>query len=54
MQQEAMPAAIPEVARLHGPEGGEAVFGIFVIAVCDGDGGLMDAVLCKLILQFYF
>lgn len=39
-----MPAAIPEVALLHGPEGGEAVFGVFVVAVLDGGVGLVDAV----------
>ena len=44
MEQEPVPAAIPEVTLLHGPEGGEAVLGIFVVAVLDGGGGLVDAV----------
>jgi hypothetical protein len=44
VEQETVPAAIPEVTLLHGPEGGEAVFGVFVVAVLDGGGGLVDAV----------
>ena len=37
MEQEPVPTAIPEVALLHGPEGGEAVFGVLVVAVLDGN-----------------
>lgn len=39
-----MPAAIPKVAPLHGPESGEAVFGVFFIGVLDGGSGFVDAV----------
>lgn len=48
-QQEAVSAAIPEVALLHGPEGGKAVFGVFVVAVLDGGAWLEDAVVGKVV-----
>ncbi len=35
-EQEAMPAAVPEVLLLHRPEGVEAGLGVFLIAVLDG------------------
>jgi hypothetical protein len=49
MEQGAMSAAIPEVALLHGPEGGEAVFGVFIVAVLDGDAWLEDAIFGELV-----
>ena len=44
MEQKPVPSAIPEVTLLHGPKGGEAVFRVFIVAMLDGGGGLVDAV----------
>ena len=51
MEQKPVPTAIPEVALLHGPEGGEAVFGVFVVTVLNGVIGIADAVIGELILK---
>ena len=45
VKQKPVPPAIPKVPLLHSPEGGEAIFGIFVVAVLDGDDGFKNAVL---------
>lgn len=43
-EQEAMPAAVPEVPFLHRPEGVEAGLVVFLVAVLDGVRRVMDVV----------
>ena len=47
IEQQPVLTEIPEVTLLHDPEGGEAVFGIFVVAVLDGAIGREDSIVGK-------